>query len=481
MSIHVLRVAVSSQVSVRLESSRRMPYTVLIVDDEDLTLRNLSTGLRQEGFEVLTAASGEEAVRIFREQNPDVVLVDIVLPGINGIDVLRQIKEADSSAVVIMMSAHPIVDQAVEAMELGAFHYLAKPFRMADLLTTLKRATEMLALRVRVNETVETAKGAYNFGRISTQNADTSEVLERARKAAESDHTTILIQGESGTGKGVLARAIHYASPRAAMPLLELNCATLPDTLLESELFGFEAGAFTDARHRKKGLLERAHGGTVFLDEIGNMSPSVQAKVLQVLEDGTFWRLGGVQAITVDVRLIAATNVNLKEAVSAGQFREDLYYRLNVVPLSLPPLRRRKEDILSLALEMVERFNRELGKRFTGFTPAAAHLLRQYPWPGNIRELKNAIERSMILSNEGVLDAENLPEEIRATASPVDTMIPASNSLPPDLSKFMTLRELEDDYIEQVLAATGNNKSLTARILGIHPTSLLRHFKRKES
>lgn len=458
-----------------------MPYTVLIADDEELASRTLSNSLHREGFEVLTATSGEEAVQLFSQNNPDIVLLEMALPGIQGVEVLRRIKELNSAAVVIMMSAHPLIESAVEAMQLGAFHYLAKPFRFGDLLATLKRAAEMLALRVRVNESVETAKGAYNFGRISTQNADTSEVLERARKAAESEHTTILIQGESGTGKGVLARAIHYASPRAGMPLLELNCATLPDTLLESELFGYEAGAFTDARHRKKGLLERAHGGTVFLDEIGNMSPSVQAKVLQVLEDGTFWRLGGTQAITVDVRLIAATNVNLKEAVAAGQFREDLYYRLNVVPLWLPPLRRRKEDILSLSLEMVETFNRELGKKFTGFTPAAAHLLRQYPWPGNIRELKNAIEHSMILSKEGTLDAKDLPEEIRATASIVDAVIPSSSNVPPDLSKFVTLRELEDDYIEQVLAATGNNKSLTAKILGIHPTSLLRHFKRKES
>lgn len=456
-----------------------MPYTVLIVDDEEPASRSLSNSLHREGFEVLTATSGEDAIQLFSQNNPDIVLLEIVLPDIQGIDVLRRMKDVNAETIVIMMSAHPLVESAVEAMQLGAFHYLAKPLRMADLLSTLKRATAMLALTVRVNESVETAKGAYNFGRISTQNADTSEVLERARKAAESEHTTILIQGESGTGKGVLARAIHYASPRAAMPLLELNCATLPDTLLESELFGYEAGAFTDARHRKKGLLERAHGGTVFLDEIGNMSPSVQAKVLQVLEDGIFWRLGGTQAITVDVRLIAATNVNLKEAVNEGRFREDLYYRLNVVPLWLPPLRRRKEDILSLALEMVEAFNRELGKKFTGFTPAAAHLLRQYQWPGNIRELKNAIERSMILSREGTLDAKDLPEEIRATASLVDAVIP-SNNVPPDFGKFVTLRELEDDYIEQVLTATGNNKTLTAKILGIHPTSLLRRFKRKE-
>jgi two-component system response regulator AtoC len=456
-----------------------MSYTALIVDDEDLTLRTISRGLREEGFDVLTASSGEDGMRIFSEANPELALVEIVLPEMNGLDVLRQMKEANPAALVIMMSAEHDIDRAVEAIEFGAFHYLVKPFQSANLLSTIQRATEILALRVRVNESVESAKRAYNFGRVSTQNVSTSEMLERARKSAESDHTTILIQGESGTGKGVLARAIHYASPRASMPLLELNCATLPDALLESELFGFEAGAFTDARHAKKGLIERAHGGSIFLDEIGNMSPSVQAKVLQVLEDGTFWRLGGTHVIKVNVRMIAATNVNLKEAVRVGQFREDLYYRLNVVPLFIPPLRRRKEDILTLALEMMRQFNRELGRNFIGFTPAAAHLLRQYPWPGNIRELKNAIERSMILSSRRILDADDLPEEIRSTASPVDALMPSMNGVSPHLSNLITLRELEDDYIGQVLTATGNNKSQTAKILGIHPTSLLRHLKKK--
>ena len=458
-----------------------MAYSVLVVDDEDLTLRTISRGLRQEGFDVFTASSGEDGIKSFRQERPDLTLVDIVLPGINGVEVLRQIREADPAAIVIMMSAYHIVDRAVEAMKLGAFDYLVKPFQLAGLFATINRATEMLALRVRLRETVESAKGVYDFGRIFTQNTATSEMLEKARKAAEAEHATILIQGESGTGKGVLARAIHYASPRAALPLLELNCAALPENLLESELFGFEAGAFTDARRRKQGLLERAHGGTVFLDEIGNMSPSVQAKVLQVLEDGTFRRLGGTQVIRVDVRLIAASNANLKEAVAAGHFREDLYYRLHVVPLFIPPLRDRKEDTLTLALDMVRHFNRELNKKFTGFTPAAAHLLRQYSWPGNIRELRNVIERTMILASEGLIDAADLPEEIRIHPSPAEDEIPPVAALAPDGSKFLSLRELEDTYIDQVLFATGNNKSQAARILGIHPTSLLRHLKRKET
>jgi len=327
-----------------------MPYSVLVVDDEDLTLRTISRGLRDEGFDVYTANSGEDALRVFADEKPDLTLLDIVMPGMDGVDVLRQIKQSTPAAIVLMMSAYRMVDRAVDAMKLGAYDYLIKPFHLADMIATLHRASEMLALRVRVRDNVEQAKGRYDFGRIVTENPDTRRMLEVARKAAESDHTTILIQGESGTGKGVLAKAIHYASPRAGMPLVELNCAALPDTLLESELFGFEPGAFTDARRRKEGLLERAHAGTLFLDEIANMSASVQAKLLRVLEEGTFMRLGGTRTIKVDIRLIAATNAHLKEAVSTGHFREDLYYRLNVVPLEIPPLRERRQDILSLAL-----------------------------------------------------------------------------------------------------------------------------------
>jgi len=459
-----------------------MAYSVLVVDDEELTLRTISRGLTQEEFEVSTATSGEAGVKLFLAEHPDLTLLDIVLPGIDGVEVLRQIKQANPAAIVIMMSAYHLVDRAVESMKLGAYDYLTKPFHLADMFATLRRATEMLALRVRVRDTVETAKGRYDFGRVITDNAVTRRMLEVARKAADSDHTTILIQGESGTGKGVLAKAIHYASPRASMPLVELNCAALPETLLESELFGYEPGAFTDARRKKEGLLERAHGGTVFLDEIANMAAAVQAKLLRVLEEGTFTRLGGTRLITVNVRLIAATNANLKEAVAQGRFREDLYYRLNVVPLYIPPLRERREDILPLALEMIQHFNRELKKRFTGFTPAAAEMLQGYAWPGNIRELKNVIERTMILAPEGDLDASALPEEIRDHGYPVGATEPASHfDVSPTGQQFVSLRELEDDYIQQVLAATGNNKTQAARILGIHPTSLLRRLKKEQA
>ena len=456
-----------------------MPDSVLVVDDEALTVRTVSRGLREEGFDVFTASSGEEALKVFHEEKPDLTLLDIVLPGIDGVEVLRQIKGASPASIVVMMSAYHMVDRAVEAMKLGAYDYLVKPFHLADMISTLRRASEMLSLRVRVRDTVETAKGRYDFGRVVTQNPAMREMLEVARKAAEADHTTILIQGESGTGKSVWAKAIHYASPRASQPLLELNCASLPETLLESELFGFEPGAFTDARRRKEGLLEKASNGTLFLDEIGNMSASVQAKLLRVLEEGTFMRLGGTRSIKVDVRLVAATNANLKQAIAQGNFREDLFYRLNVVPLFIPPLRERREDILPLALDLVRHFNHELKKNFTGFTPAAAVLLENYGWPGNIRELKNVIERTMILSPEGDIDAGYLPEEIRDREETPEPH--TSEEVSASGRTLVSLRELEDSYIQEVLAATGHNKTQAARILGIHPTSLLRRLKKEHA
>ena len=456
-----------------------MAYSILVIDDESLTLRTISRALREEGFDVFVAMNGEDGLRVLVEEKPDLALVDVVLPGIDGIEVLRQIKKQSPTTIVVMMSAYKVVDRAVESMKLGAYDYLTKPFHLSDMTNTIRRASEMLDLRIRVRDSVESAKGRYDFGRVVTQNEKVAEMLEMARKAAESDRTTILIQGESGTGKGVLARGIHYNSPRASMPLVELNCAALPDALLESEMFGFEPGAFTDARRRKEGLIERAHNGTLFLDEIGNMSANVQAKLLRVLEEGSFMRLGGTKPIKVDVRIITATNANLKEEIAQGKFREDLYYRLNVVPLFIPALRDRKEDIMPLALDLLQRYNLELKKNFSGFTPAAAELMVNYPWPGNIRELKNVIERTMILSREGDIDAGYLPEEIRDYIPEIAELeAPSHMDVSPTGDQFVTLRELEDRYIHEVLTATGNNKAQTARILGIHSTSLMRRLKK---
>ena len=458
-----------------------MAYSILVIDDESLTLRTISRALREEGFDVFVAMNGEDGLRVLVEEKPDLALVDVVLPGIDGIEVLRQIKKQSPTTIVVMMSAYKVVDRAVESMKLGAYDYLTKPFHLSDMTNTIRRASEMLDLRIRVRDSVESAKGRYDFGRVVTQNEKVAEMLEMARKAAESDRTTILIQGESGTGKGVLARGIHYNSPRASMPLVELNCAALPDALLESEMFGFEPGAFTDARRRKEGLIERAHNGTLFLDEIGNMSANVQAKLLRVLEEGSFMRLGGTKPIKVDVRIITATNANLKEEIAQGKFREDLYYRLNVVPLFIPALRDRKEDIMPLALDLLQRYNLELKKNFSGFTPAAAELMVNYPWPGNIRELKNVIERTMILSREGDIDAGYLPEELRDYIPEIaESETPSHMDVSPTGDQFVSLRELEDRYIHEVLTATGNNKAQTARILGIHSTSLMRRLKKEQ-
>ena len=456
-----------------------MAHSILIVDDEALTLRTIGRALDAEGYEVFLAATGEEALKTIADQQPDFALLDVVLPGINGIEVLRQARTASPATIFVMMSAYHMVDRAVEAMKLGAYDFLVKPFHLSDMVATLKRAAEMLALRVRVHDTVQSAKGQYDFGRIVTQSPGMIEVLQMARRASESERTTILIQGESGTGKEVLAKAIHYNSPRAAMPLISLNCAALPDTLLESELFGFEPGAFTDARRRKEGLIEKARGGTLFLDEIGNTSPSLQAKLLRVLEEGTFMRLGGTKVIEADVRIIAATNRLLKDAVTKSEFREDLYYRLNVLPLFIPPLRERKEDIVPLALDIMAQFNTELKKAFVGFTPAAAELLNDYPWPGNIRELRNVVERTMILCKETEIDSDDLPEEVRDHRPvPVHEEPISSWEVSPTGDQFVTLAELEDRYIHDVLHAMGQNKTHAAHILGIHPTSLMRRLKK---
>ncbi|MGA3209929.1 MAG: sigma-54 dependent transcriptional regulator [Terriglobales bacterium] len=458
-----------------------MAYSILILDDEALTLRTISRALRDEGYEVFVAMTGEEALKTVAEEKPDLAMLDVVLPGIDGIEVLRQIRRSNPATVVVMMSAYHMVDRAVEAMKLGAYDYLIKPFHIADMVNTIRHASEMLALRVRVRDTVASAKDRYDFQRVASRSARVQELMELARKAAESDKTTILILGESGTGKGVMARAIHYNSPRAAMPLMELNCASLPDALLESELFGYEPGAFTDARRRKEGLLEKADKGTVFLDEIGNMSLSVQAKLLRVLEEGCFMRLGGTRQLKVDVRIIAATNSDLKKSIAQGEFREDLFYRLNVVPISIPPLRERKEDIMPVALDMMQKYNRELKKNFTGFTPAAAELLEKYAWPGNMRELRNVVERAMILAPDGDVDADSLPEEIR-DFSPVpetDSETRGLEALPH--GQFVTLHELEERYINEVLTACHWNKAQAAKILGIHPTSILRRLKKSEA
>lgn len=452
-------------------------HSILIVDDEILTLNNLKKALEKEDYEVLVTNSGETALEIFEKYKPHLVLLDLMLPGISGIEVLKRIKEIERETIVIMMSAYEILEKAVESMKLGAYDYLLKPFKINDLKNAIRRALETLSLRIRVLEHLESEKGRYYFGKISAESKKMKDVIGMAKRVAASEKTTVLLQGESGTGKELLAKAIHYHSPRAEKPIIEINCAAIPENLLESELFGYEAGAFTDAKKRKIGILEKGDEGTIFFDEIGDMSLNLQAKLLRVLEEGTFTRLGGSQQIKVNIRVIAATNTDLAKATERGEFRSDLFYRLNVVPLRIPPLRERKEDILPLTLLFIHEFNQELRRSFKGISQDAAQAMLSYPWPGNVRELKNIIERILSLYSEEEVQFTHLPPEIRNyRESPRNTVL--EKILPED--SFLTLEELEKEYIKKVLASTGQNKSRAAKILGIHPTSLFRKLKHRE-
>ncbi|MGB8953036.1 MAG: sigma-54 dependent transcriptional regulator [Candidatus Aminicenantales bacterium] len=451
-------------------------HSILIVDDEILTLNNLKKTLEKEDYEIHVADSGEAALSIIEKYKPHLILLDLMLPGISGIEVLKRIKEMERETLVIMMTAYEILEKAVEAMKLGAYDYLLKPFKINDLKNTIRRALETLSLRIRVQEHVKSEKGRYYFGKIVAESPKMKDLLEMAQKVAASDKTTVLLHGESGTGKELLAKAIHYHSPRAEKPLVEINCAAIPENLLESELFGYEAGAFTDAKKRKIGLLEKGDEGTVFFDEIGDMSLNLQAKLLRVLEEGTFIRLGGSQQIRINIRVIAATNKDLAKATANGEFRSDLYYRLNVVPIHLPPLKERPEDILPLTLSFMEEFNHELKRSYKGISQEAAQAMRHYPWPGNVRELKNIIERIMSLYSAEEIGLTHLPLEIRnyrkfSPSQRMEEILPKNS--------FLTLDELEQKYIEKVLAHTENNKSQAAKILGIHPTSLFRKLKSK--
>jgi two-component system response regulator AtoC len=450
-------------------------YSILIVDDEVLTLNNLKKALEQDGYEIFLADSGELALDIVEKYKPHLILLDLILPGIDGIEVLKKVKEHDPETIVIMMTAYEIFEKAIEAMKLGAYDYLLKPFKISDLRLTIKRALETLSLKIRVLGHYQTERGKYYFGKIIAESPQMKEVISIAKKVASSDKTTVLLQGESGTGKELLAKAIHYQSPRAEFPIVEINCAAIPENLMESELFGHEAGAFTDAKRKKEGLIENADGGTLFLDEIADLPLNLQAKLLRVLEESSFTRLGGNKQIKVNIRVIAATNKNLSKETENGTFRSDLFYRLNVVPITIPPLRERREDIIPLTLHFIQELNNELKKSFKGISKEAAIALLNYPWPGNVRELRNIIERIMSLYNADEILLSHLPIEIKnyKKQNEFDIIEKISTS-----ERFITLDELEKIYIQKVLQFTNNNKTKAAKILGIHPTSLFRKLRK---
>ncbi len=435
---------------------------ILIVDDEAGVRESLRMVLK-ERFEPSTASSGEEALAALDEAPVDVVLLDIIMPGIDGLEVLERIKERPRSPQVVMLTATKTVKTAVQAMKLGAFDYVTKPFDVDELLLVVERATHATALAREVEALRSEVGSRYGFDNIIGNSENVRAVLSTVSMVAPLK-TTVLITGESGTGKELIAKALHYNSPRAQRPMVTLNCAAIPDNLLENELFGHERGAFTDAHSKQLGQFEHADQSTIFLDEIGEMAPSTQAKILRVLEQGAFLRIGGSAPVQVDVRVVAATNRDLHQEVREGTFRSDLFYRLNVVAIHLPPLRERREDILPLTHHFLKAKSAALGIPERRFDNEALDMLLQYGWPGNIRELENTVERALVLSRGPVMGASDLPAHM---ASNREWSVPAQESV---LSGQTRLSDAVDQFehalIRRALDQTDNNQTRAAEMLG---------------
>jgi DNA-binding NtrC family response regulator len=434
---------------------------LLLVDDDDDLRQDLTHLFRRQGHEVTAAASGEDALDKAAHARFDVALLDLHLPGISGIDVLVHLKERQPELEVLMLTAHSSIETAVEAMRRGAYDYLTKPFRTPDLTVHVQKAFEKVQLARRERQWLQQLSYESPRYRLVGSSAAMRKIVALIEKVAVTD-ATVLVRGASGTGKELVARALHTNSPRRTRPLVTINCAALQENLLESELFGHEKGAFTGAVAAKPGLVEVAEGGTLFVDEIGEMAPGLQAKLLRVMEDGHFRRVGGTQELTADIRVIAATNRDLAEEIKAGRFREDLYYRLNVVPIYLPPLRERREDIP----ELVEHFltTRQIGPVRAHVDADALKALKAHSWPGNVRELANVLERAQILADNHIITVDDLPENLTAAAPPATEQ----GSDPRHLS------EVERRHVQSVLQQEKGNKVHAARVLGVSRRSLYR-------
>jgi two-component system, NtrC family, response regulator AtoC len=448
---------------------------VLIVDDEDLIRWSLRQKITNWGYQVSEAPTGQAAIDLVEKEEPDLVLLDIRLPDLNGLDVLRSIKEKRPAVVVIMMTAYGVLEEAVTALRLGAYDFVAKPLNFDELSVTVGNALEAVKLRQEVHHFRERDKKLFDFRNIVGHSKALADAIEMVKKVATSPATTILLQGESGTGKELFAKAIHYHSVRGERPFLAINCAALPENLVESELFGYEKGAFTDARQQKKGMMELADGGTMLLDEIGEMPLGLQAKLLRVLEEQTFKRVGGIQDISVDVRVIASSNRDLKAMIAEGKFRQDLFYRLNVIAINLPPLRERGADVKLLARHYIQHYNRKFGKEIQGLTPEAESALMEYHWPGNVRELKNLIERAMILEEGPMIDASALPIEPSARVSAPSTTPLPDLSLP---DQGTSLERVEEELVRQALARARGNQTRAAKLLDISRDALRYKMKK---
>ncbi|MDZ7373717.1 MAG: sigma-54 dependent transcriptional regulator [candidate division KSB1 bacterium] len=437
---------------------------ILVVDDEYSVRDALYKWFRDDGYRVDVAADAHEALKKLQESSWDIVLLDIRLPGMDGLELQRRIREIDPNVVVIMITAYASVESAVQALKQGAFDYVTKPIDPDDLEHLVRNAVEQRRLRAENIQLRQKIEELARMDEIIGETPAMKQVFELVRVVAETD-STVLIRGESGTGKELIARAIHGHSRRRYFPIITVNCGAFPETLLESELFGHERGAFTGAQYRRKGKIELADGGTLFLDEIGDIPPKMQVDLLRVIETKEFTRVGGNQVIRSDFRLICATNKDLESEMKAGRFREDLYYRINVFTIYLPPLRERREDIPLLARHFVKRFATTMNKPITEITPEAMEILLAYDWPGNVRELENAIERAMVVGKPPAIRPEDLPFQLGTKADSA-------------VGELESLEAVERSHIEKVLAKTGWNISRAASILQIDRVTLYNKIRK---
>jgi DNA-binding NtrC family response regulator len=438
---------------------------ILIVDDDRFVRMALREALRSWEYEVVEADSVKTALSTFADQDPAIVLLDIDLPDGSGLDVLTSLKKHNPDTIVVMITGNVDVGNTIAALRGGAHDFIGKPVRIEELRVTLRNSTETRDLRREVKRVRNASKKGFSFDEIIGESEAMHKAMELARRVAVSDVGSILLDGETGTGKDLFARAIHYASERADAPYLAINCAALPANLIESELFGYEKGAFTDAKSKKEGLFEQAHGGTIFLDEIGEMELGLQAKLLRVLEEGTFRRVGGLKDIHLNARIIAASNRNLKRESESGNFRLDLYFRLSVIQVDIPPLRQRGDDVILLAKHYIEKANlKRRGKLLRGLSPSVEKIFRTYAWSGNVRELRNVIERASILEDGNIVTSAHLPADMLGVHTGQTDGNRRMFSLPAD---GVALESVEFDLAQQAIERTGGNLTRAAKLLDI--------------
>ena len=463
---------------------------IMIVDDERLVRWSLRQKCEEWGYLVSEAEAGEPAIKLAQRESPDLVLLDVRMPDLTGIEVLDQLKKNGDARAIIMITADPQLDDVKAALKLGAYDFVGKPINFDELHVAIKNALEATSLRDEVQALRGEVRSEVGYDSVVSVSPKMTELMNFVKKVASCEATTILIQGESGTGKDLIAKAIHYESTRQEKPFVAINCSAIPETLMEAELFGHEKGAFTDAKQMKKGLFEAADGGTLYLDEIGELSPVLQAKLLRVLEDQVIRRIGSVRDMQVDVRVIAASNRDLEKAVREGQFRQDLYYRLAIIAIFIPPLRERKEDILPLVEFFIGRYNRRFKKSIRGITDETRSLILSHNWPGNVRELRNTIERGMILEEEPFLRPVYLPFSVGESGgrtlfertSPADggRTLPNGRTLPrlyiPEGGT--SLEEVEHSMVELAMSQSNGNQTNAAKLLDISRDALRYKLKK---